>query len=139
LSDPQPQPPLAIIAGFGVPGRMVAEILESRGTPYTVIETNPATVNRACKPGRQLVCGDASDAQILRQAGIEIATLLVIAIPNESAALACTRLARQLNATIRIITRTHYTSVGMEARHLGANEVVIAEQAVAREFANLLA
>jgi len=62
----------------------------------------------------------------------------VIAIPNESAALACTRLARQLNPTLRIITRTHYTSIGMEARQLGANEVVVAEQAVAREFANLL-
>jgi Trk K+ transport system NAD-binding subunit len=139
MPDTQPQPAHAIIAGFGVPGRRVAEILESRGTPYTVIETNPATVNRAGKPGRQLVCGDASDEQILRQAGIETAMLLVIAIPDESAALAATRLARQLNPAIRIITRTHYTSVGMEARHLGANEVVIAEQAVAREFANLLA
>ena len=139
MPDPQTQPAHAIIAGFGVPGRVVAEMLESRGTPYTVIETNPATVNRAGKPGRQLVCGDASDAQILRQAGIETASLLVIAIPNEAAALACTRLARQLNPTIRIITRTHYTSAGMEARHLGASEVVIAEQAVAREFANLLA
>jgi Trk K+ transport system NAD-binding subunit len=128
----------AIIAGFGVPGRMVAEILESRGIPYTVIETNPATVTRACKPGRRLVCGDASDAQVLRQAGIELARLLVIAIPDEAAALACTRVARQLNATLRIITRTHYTSIGMEARQLGANEVVIAEQAVAREFAKLL-
>ena len=138
MPDPQTQPAHAIIAGFGVPGRVVAEMLESRGTPYTVIETNPATVTRACKPGRRLVCGDASDPQVLRNAGIESATLLVIAIPDESAALACTRVARHLNPTLHIITRTHYTSIGMEAKQLGANEVVVAEQAVAREFAKLL-
>jgi len=128
----------AIIAGFGVPGRAVAELLESRGTPYTVVETNPTTVNRAEKIGRRLVCGDARDPQVLRQAGIDTAVLMVIAIPDESAALESTRVARQLNSTIRIITRTHFTSAGIEARQLGANEVVVAEQAAAREFARIL-
>ena len=138
MTDNEPSAAHAIIAGFGVPGRVVAELLESRGIPYTVIETNPATVNRASKPGRELVCGNACDAAVLRRAGIEAATLLVIAIPNESAALDATRQARKLNPTIHIIARTHYTSVGMEARQLGANEVVVEEQAVAHEFTRLL-
>ena len=138
MTDCPQQSGHAIIAGFGVPGRAVAELLESRGTPYTVIETNPATVTRAEKPGRRLVCGDARDPEVLRRAGIETATLLVIAIPDESAALEATRQARQLSSTIRIITRTHFTSAGIEARQLGANEVVVAEQAAAREFARIL-
>jgi CPA2 family monovalent cation:H+ antiporter-2 len=138
MPDPACQSGHAIIAGFGVPGRIVAEILESRGTPYTVIETNPATVNRVEKSGRRLVCGDVSDPAILRSAGIETATLLIIAIPNQAAALLATRQARQLNPSIRIITRTHFTSAGMEARQLGADAVVVAEQAVAKEFAHLL-
>ena len=139
MSDNERQTAHTIIAGFGVPGRAVAELLDSRGIPYTVIETNPATVNRAGKAGRELVCGNACNEEILRRAGIETATLLVIAIPDEAAALDATRLARKLNPTIRIITRTHFTSVGMEARQLGANDVVIEEQAVAHEFARLLA
>jgi CPA2 family monovalent cation:H+ antiporter-2 len=138
MPDSEPQSGHAIIAGFGVPGRIVADILESRGTPYTVIETNAATINRAEKSGRRLVCGDASDPDILRKAGIETALLMVIAIPTEKAALESTRQARQLNPTIHIITRTHFTSAGMEAQRLGANEVVVAEQAVAREFQRLL-
>jgi monovalent cation:H+ antiporter-2, CPA2 family len=128
----------AVIAGFGVPGRMVAEVLESRGTPCTIIETNSATVNRATKPGRRFICGDASDPKILRAADVETASLMIVAIPDEPAALQATRHARQLNPTIRIITRTHYTSAGMEARQLGANDVVVAEQAVAREFTRIL-
>jgi Trk K+ transport system NAD-binding subunit len=138
MTDNERQSAHTIIAGFGVPGRVVAELLESRGIPYTVIETNPTTVNRAGKPGRELVCGNACDEAVLRHAGIETATLLVIAIPNESAALDATRLARKLNPTIHIITRTHFTSVGMEARQAGANEVVVEEQAVAHEFSRLL-
>jgi CPA2 family monovalent cation:H+ antiporter-2 len=138
MQDPSTQSGHAIIAGFGVPGRMVAEVLESRGTPCTIIETNSATVNRAIKPGRRFICGDASDPQTLRAADIETASLLVVAIPDEAAALQATRQARQLNPTIRIITRTHYTSAGMEARQLGANDVVVAEQAVAREFTRIL-
>jgi CPA2 family monovalent cation:H+ antiporter-2 len=138
MSDCPQQSGHAIIAGFGVPGRVVAALLESRGTPYTVIETNPATVTRAEKTGRRLVCGDARDPEVLRQAGIETAVLMVIAIPDESAALEATRQARQLSSTIRIITRTHFTSTGIEARQLGANEVVVAEQAAAKEFARIL-
>jgi len=75
MPDPQPNPPTLSLPASAVPGRMVAEILESRNIPYTVIETNPATVTRACKPGRRLVCGDASDAQVLEQAGVKTATL----------------------------------------------------------------
>jgi voltage-gated potassium channel Kch len=138
MTEIETQSGRAIIAGFGLPGRMVAELLESRGIPYTVIETNLATVHRAGKPGRELVCGNASDPEVLRRAGIEVATLLVIAIPDESAALDTTRQARSLNPSIRIVTRTHYTSAGMEARQLGANDVVVEEQAVAHEFARLL-
>jgi monovalent cation:H+ antiporter-2, CPA2 family len=138
MSDVSTQSGHAIIAGFGVPGRAVAEIFELRGLAYTVIETNPTTVNRAGKAGRRLVCGDARDPAVLRRADVETAKLFIIAIPDEPAALEATRQARQLNPTIRIITRTHFTSAGMEARQLGASEVVIAEQAVAREFARIL-
>ena len=138
MSDSKPQSGHAIIAGFGVPGRMVAEILESRGTAYTVIEINPTTANRACKPSRRFICGDARDPEVLKNAGIDTASLLVIAIPDQSAALDATRLARRLNASIRIITRTHFTSAGMEAKQLGATDIVVAEQAVAREFARIL-
>jgi monovalent cation:H+ antiporter-2, CPA2 family len=138
MSDFETQSQHAIIAGFGVPGRMVAELLEARGTPYTVVEINATTANRASKPGRRFICGDIRDSAILQRAGIETAVLLVIAIPDQAAALEATRLAHHLNPTLRIVTRTHFTSAGMEAKHLGASEVVVAEQAVAREFARIL-
>jgi CPA2 family monovalent cation:H+ antiporter-2 len=128
----------AIIAGFGVPGRIVAEMLEAQHVRCVVIDTNPNTVKRAAKPGRAMILGDIRDEQILRQAGIDTASLVVIAIPDQTEALEATRKVRELNAMVRIVTRTHFTSAGLEARQLGADEVVVAEQAVAREFARLL-
>jgi CPA2 family monovalent cation:H+ antiporter-2 len=124
-----------IIAGFGVPGRVVADLLDSRGLKYCVIELNPSTCERCQRSGVPIHAGDVTDPQVLREAGIDHASMFVIAIPHEQAALEATRQARALNSNIRIITRCHFTSAGFEARKFGADEVVIAEQVVAEELA----
>ena len=38
-----------IIAGYGLPGRAVAEALDHLHLPYCVLELNAATVNRCAK------------------------------------------------------------------------------------------
>ncbi len=128
----------AIIAGFGLPGRAAAELLEARGIVCTIVETNPGTVLRAGKTGRTMVEGDVSDAAVLKQAGVESASMLVIAIPDEEAAVNATRLARQMNPNLHIITRTHFTSVGIEARQAGADAVIVEEQSVANALCDIL-
>jgi hypothetical protein len=37
-------------------------------------------------------------------------------------------------AVVKILARCHYTSTGLEAIRSGANQVIVAEQAVAREM-----
>jgi monovalent cation:H+ antiporter-2, CPA2 family len=128
----------AIIAGFGVPGRAAAEVLRRRGIDYVIVELNHATIGRLILGGKHIVEGDAADPQILQRAGIDRAAMVVVAVPDERAALLITRQARQLNPTVRIITRCHYISAGIEARSCGADEVVIEEQAVANDLAQLL-
>src|SRR5882724_175068 len=118
--------PHVIIAGFGLPGRAVAEALDAMHVPYCVLEQNIATVHRCAKSGTHIVEGDVRDPEVLKRAHIESATALIIAIPDEKAALEATRIARQLSPTIKILSRTHYTSGGMEAKVRGADAVVIA-------------
>jgi CPA2 family monovalent cation:H+ antiporter-2 len=126
-----PEGPHVIIAGFGLPGRAVAEVLDARHIPYCVLEQNVETVRRCVKSGVHIVEGDVRDRETLRRAHIDTALALVIAIPDEKAALEATRLARELSSTVKIISRTHYVSTGMEARVRGADAVVVAEQCVA--------
>lgn len=130
--------PQVIIAGFGVPGRYVAELLECRGVPYCVIEMNPATAARCADNGLRILVGDVRDQTLLEQAGIRSASLVVLAIPNEEAVHDAITVIRRLRPDIHIFARTAYTSAGLKAHQLGADEVVIAEQLVAHQFYNLI-
>lgn len=128
----------AIIAGFGVPGRAAADALTARKVTFCVIELNAQTVHRCQLVGVHIIEGDASDEQVLRRAGIERATLLVQAVPNDEAVLLSILQARKLNPNVHIIARCRFISSGMEAHRRGANEVVVEEQVVAQEFSRLL-
>ena len=59
---------------------------------------------------------------------------MIVALPDEEAALQVTRVSRALTSSALIVTRCHYISVGFEARAAGANDVVVAEQVVAEEL-----
>jgi len=123
-----------IIAGFGLAGRCVADLLATEGISFTIIEKNVVTVETQQSLGRHIIEGSAADATTLTKAGLANASILALTIPDEEAVLKATAVARRLNPDIYIIARTHYSSKGMRAAQLGADEVVKAEQAVALQF-----
>lgn len=127
-----------VIAGFGVPGRAAAEFLAAHGTPFCVIELNPRTVERCSHVGVRIIEGDVCDEQTLRRAGVERATLLVLAVPSDPAVLEAVRIAHQLNPSLRIVARCRFISSGMEAHRRGAEEVIVEEQVVAHEITRVL-
>ena len=124
----------AIIVGFGLAGRCVADLLDKIDMSYTIVEQNPVTVETQRALGRTIILGHAADAETLTEAGLNTASVLALTIPDEDAVLAATQLARRLRPDIYIIARTNYSSKGMRASQLGADEVVKAEQAVALQF-----
>ncbi len=124
----------AIIAGFGVAGRFVAEYLQARGIGYVVIDQNPHTCDTQRCLGVKIIQGDVCDEAVLRAAGIDTALVLALAIPDERAAVRATEIANHLRPEIHIIAATRYTSTGLKALKKGADEIIVAEQAVAREF-----
>jgi CPA2 family monovalent cation:H+ antiporter-2 len=128
----------AVIAGFGVPGRAVADLLAARNVPFCVIELNPRTVDRCTHNGMHMIAGDVANEETLRQSGIARAVLFAIAIPNEPAVLEAVRIARAMNPTLHIMARCHFISAGIEAHRRGANDVVIEEMIVGQEFVRLL-
>ncbi|MEO6436902.1 MAG: NAD-binding protein, partial [Tepidisphaeraceae bacterium] len=106
---------------------------------YTVVETNPITVNRCTPGGLNIIQGDARRPDVLRRAGIDRATDLAVTIPNDAIALEVVDQARHMSPTVRIIARCTFVSGGMEATRRGADETVIAEQVVAAEFGRVMA
>lgn len=127
-----------IIAGFGLAGRWVADIFDRHKIEYVIVDENAETIEVQKRLGQRAVLGDISQASTLREAGIDRASILALTIPDEDAVLRATRLARELKPGIYIVARTNYTSVGMQASQVGADDVVKAEQAVARQFYEML-
>lgn len=127
-----------IIAGFGLSGRWVADIFDRHGIDYVIIEKSKETIEAQRKLGRQVIEGDVSEEATLREAGIEDASILALTVPDEQAVLEATQLARRIKPGIYIVARTSYSSSGMRASQLGADDVVKAEQAVARQFYEMM-
>ncbi len=127
-----------VVVGFGVPGRAVADEGRRAGAEVCVIEMNSQTVKRCHTAGVKMVVGDARDPVVLKEAEIFRASVIVIAIPDEEAALHVTRVARAVNASAKIVTRCHFTSAGFQAKDAGADEVVVAETVVATHMSALI-
>lgn len=129
--------PFVIVAGFGIPGREVVNLLEARGVRFVVVELNPLTVRRTAKAGLNIVEGDIATEPVLRAAGIDRATLLALAIPDDAAVLRTVDLARRINPAVRILARCRRVSTALEATRRGADDVVSEEQIIGAEFARL--
>lgn len=124
----------AIIAGYGLAGRFIADVFLRHNVPFVLVEKNPKTVEVQRDLGATIIEGDIRNEDVLRQAGIGEASVLALTIPDEPAVLDATQVARKLNSNIYIVARTQYASVGLQAARMGADEVVQAEYAVAVQF-----
>lgn len=120
-----------IIAGFGPGGRAVADRLAAMSVPCVIVELNASTVQRQGSAGRRVVYGDISNPEVLDAAGIADAEAVIVTIPDDDAALRAVQAVRQSAPAAFIGVRTQFLSGKMRALALGANEVVVAEVAVA--------
>ena len=129
-----------IIAGYGLNGRNVTAALRSIHVPYLIVELNAQTVRQARAEGEPAFYGDATREEILSALGAERARMLVIAISDPAATRRMVRVARDINPSLYIITRTRYVVEIPELTRLGANVVIPEEFETSIEiFARVLA
>jgi CPA2 family monovalent cation:H+ antiporter-2 len=100
----------AVIVGFGRVGSAVGETLAARSIPYVVVEQDRATVAALRARGLTVVHGDATRRDVLGQAHVQSAKLLVAAAPDPYQVRAVIELARTLNQAIETVARTHSES-----------------------------
>ncbi len=122
----------AIVAGFGVVGRMVALELEREGLDVTIVELNLSTIEKQLHLDKKVVYGDVTDSDTLTRAGIDHAEVLVLAVPNEEQSVSACGVARKLNPDIFIAARTNFVSRGMLCTQAGADCVIIEEVVTAQ-------
>lgn len=128
-----------IIGGFGPIGRAAADQLERDGINATIIELNEKTVRTNLALGRSIIYGDMSKADVLESAGVRTAKALILTSPDESANLRACQIGRSMNPDMCIVTRMNHLGMGLQAKSLGADAVVVEEQAAAQAMERIVA
>ncbi len=133
--EDHPVVPRVLIAGFGPIGRACAERLERAGVPVAIIELNARTVRTQLELGRAAYYGDVTNRDVLEHAGIFDAIGVLLTMPDEEAMLRSVRTIRSLRPDVLIAARAGVVSKSMQARELGADEVIVEELAGAELMA----
>jgi len=123
------EPPLrirdhTIIAGYGVNGRNLAQVLQETEIPFVVLEMDGEVSRQEQKRGVPIHFGDVTHPQTLRHMGVREARALVLAISDPVATRRAVKVARQLNPSVHIIARTRYLREIDDLLDLGADQVV---------------
>jgi CPA2 family monovalent cation:H+ antiporter-2 len=134
----QSRGPLAVVVGYGPVGQTVDRLIRQAGMQTVVVDLNVDTVNALARDGRLALYGDASQAAILKQAGIGHASHLVITLPHSVNRGPLIAAARQLNATLKIFVRARYLRERRELEQAGATAVCFEEAEAVVALARLV-
>ena len=114
----------AIICGYGRVGRNLVNELKHLGINFVVIDRNVERLAEAERNGILVIAGDASQEEILLQAGIHRASVLASVLPEDANNVFVTLTARELCDKIQIIARCECSSTERKLIRSGANAVV---------------
>jgi voltage-gated potassium channel len=110
-----------ILCGWGRVGRAIARHVGSSGVDVVVVDSSP---DRVTSVGGLSLCGDATDEDVLRAAGIARARVLVTALNGDADNLYVTLTARSMRPDLFIVARTATESAVPKFLQAGANRVV---------------
>ncbi len=124
-----------VLVGYGRVGRRIATVLTAQGIPFVVAEQNRELVERLRGQGITAVAGDASEADVLVQAHIADARMLVIATPDTLDVRQMVLAARALNPAIETVVRTHNEVEAKLLDQENAGKVFLGERELAESIA----
>ncbi len=113
-----------IICGFGRMGRQVAAEFAIEGTPFIVVDSDDISIQNAEQLGYISLQGDATQDQVLLQAGIARAHCLIAALSSDAENLYAVLSAKTLAPAIRTIARASSEEALQKLQRGGADVVV---------------
>ncbi|WBY00994.1 YbaL family putative K(+) efflux transporter [Ramlibacter tataouinensis] len=121
-----------VLVGYGRVGREIAQALRAAGLPFVVAEENRELVERLRAEGVPAVAGDAAQPEVLVQAHIARARLLVIATPDTLGVRQMAHNARLLNPGIEVVVRSHNAAEAALLESELSGKVFLGEHELAR-------
>jgi voltage-gated potassium channel len=129
-----------IVCGYGRNGKQAAKILEAHKVKFVVIENDDGRIeHELSKKGQMLYLkGDATDDEVLLNAGIKRAKALITALPEDADNVYIVLSARSLNNSIQIISRSSNPGSETKLRKAGANYVISPDKIGGTHMATLV-
>ena len=124
-----------IICGFGVKGRSALRTLLDKGVAHedvVVIDESREAREHATGSGLTVICGSAASTEVLRQAGIEDARSIIVAVNRDDTAVLVTLTARELNPEATIVAAVREAENVHLLRQSGATSVITSADAAGR-------
>ncbi|MEA2332719.1 MAG: voltage-gated potassium channel [Thermoleophilaceae bacterium] len=124
-----------IICGFGTKGRAAANTLLAHGLrpdEIVAVDERPTARAEATSMGLAAVAGSAATQQALREAGIEHASKVIVAVNRDDAAVLATLTARELNPGATIVAAVREDENAHLLHEGGADSVITSSSAAGR-------
>lgn len=128
-----------IVCGFGKNGAQACEELEKSDTDFVVIERDLQTIEDFSPEKKyKFINGNATLDEVLLEAGVEKAAVVITALPSDADNVFITLTARGLKPDINVIAKA--TEVNSERKLLraGASHVVMPDKLGGIHMANLI-
>lgn len=113
-----------IIAGYGLMGQHLANVLNKTGIAYIVVDINDENVRKAKADGHMAFYGDTSYGEVLKSVGITAAKVMVFCISDPAGTRRGISIAKEINPGLHVIVRTKYMGEIADLSELGADQVI---------------
>lgn len=129
-----------ILCGYGRNGHQAAQILKAHNIPFVVIEKNEQLILKKLSEGENILHleGDSTDDDLLRLAGVERARALITTLPVDAQNVFIILSARELNPSMKIISRASEASSVPKMKKAGANNVIMPDRIGGTHMATLV-
>ncbi|WP_081635694.1 TrkA family potassium uptake protein [Nocardia sp. BMG111209] len=124
-----------VVVGYGTKGRTAVDaMLGDRVQPaqIVVVDTDPIMLKAAANAGLVTVHGSATQADVLRLAGVQRAAAVVVAVNRDDSAVMVTLTARELNPTAKIVASIRESENTHLLKQSGADSVVVSSETAGR-------
>jgi voltage-gated potassium channel len=126
-----------ILCGYGRVGREVARVFESEGEPFIVVDLDQEALAKAADDGHLYLQGNATNDEVLKEAGIRRARGLVVAVGSEADNIYIIISARGLRPDLFIIARACAEESEFKLKRAGADRTIFTHRIGGRRMAML--
>ncbi len=127
-----------IIIGFGRNGKQAAIKLSAYNKPFIIIENDEQVINKNQNDNLLFFKGNATEDEVLIDAGIQRAACLICTLPEDADNLFVVLSARQINSKLKIISRASQDASYKKIRLAGADNVIMPDRIGGDHMASLV-